>query len=59
MSIESARTADFDFSQCFTGVVFPGDCFDPLYAVFEDPIFPSNVSPVIRLSYFVSGFPCP
>jgi len=37
--LESARTADFDFRQWFTGIVFPGDLFDPLYAVFKDLIF--------------------
>ena len=45
--LESARAADFNFRQWFTGVVFPGDPFDPLDAILKDLTFLSGVSSVV------------
>lgn len=45
--LESARAANFNFRQWFPGVIFSCDFGDPLDAVFEDLILPSDVSPVI------------
>ena len=47
MSIEAARTADFDFCQWFARVVFPCNSFDPFHTILEVLILSSNVPPVI------------